>query len=183
MNLIAAFANAIQPLLTLPFVRQTRRNHALEHATIHILSKRVRVPMAGRSDQDGFVLLGDIDTPAVERAVDDALSRLGNGEKALAVHPNCGTNLVTTAFLVSAAAYIGLLGAKRADKWARLPLVMVLSMGALFIARPIGDDLQRHITTDDDPADTEIVAVTRRDVRTPLSSAPMTVHRVKLRSS
>ncbi|MDZ4765154.1 MAG: DUF6391 domain-containing protein [Chloroflexota bacterium] len=182
MNLIATFADAIRPLLTLPFVRQTRRNHALEHATIHLLSKRSRVPMAGRSDQGGFVLLAELDTPTVERAVDDALNRLGNGERALAVHPNCGTNLVTAAFLVSAAAYVGLLGVKK-DKLSRLPMVMSLSMLALFVARPIGDDLQRHITTDGDPADTEVVTITRREVRMPLSDAPITMHRVNLRSS
>lgn len=183
MNLIADFASAIRPLLKLPLVRQTRRNHALEHATIHILSKRVRAPMAGRSDQGGFVLLGDVDTPLVETAVDDALRRLGGGEAALAVHPNCGTNLVTTAFLVSGAAYLGLMGVKKSEKWSRLPLVMILSMVAMFIARPIGNDLQKHITTDGDPADTEVVEITRREVNFPFSDQPMTVHRVNTRSS
>jgi hypothetical protein len=182
MNPIAAFARAIRPLLTLPLVRQTRRNHALEHATIHMLSRRVRVPMAGRSDQDGFVLLGEIDTPAVEAAARDALGRMQRGERQWAIHPNCGTNLVTTIALVSLGAYVGMLGADKRDRFARLPLVMVLTAAALFAGRPLGTEFQRHITTDGDPADTEIVGISKRTMRLPFTS-PITVHRVKLRSS
>jgi hypothetical protein len=183
MNLIEAAARLAQPLLTLPLVRQTRRNHGLEHATIHILSRRVNVPMAGRSDQTGFILLGDLPTQAVEAAARDALKRLRAGERYLAIHPNCGTNLVTTAFMVSAAAFIASIGAKRGERWSRLPLAMALSMIALFASRPIGMDLQRHITTDSDPADTEIVTVTQRDIRLPMSRALLKVHRVETRSS
>jgi hypothetical protein len=183
MNLIASLASLARPLLTLPLVRQTRRNHSLEHATIHLLSRRVNVPMAGRSDQTGFVLFGDIPTTAVEAATRDALRRLQSGERHLAVHPNCGTNLVTAAFMVSVAAFIASIGAKQGERWSRLPLAMTLSMIALFASRPIGMDLQRHITTDGDPADTEIVTVTQRDIRLPMSKMPLTVHRVETRSS
>ena len=36
-------------LLELPYIRQTRCNHALEHATIHILSERIKpLRLAGR---------------------------------------------------------------------------------------------------------------------------------------
>ena len=30
------------PFLSLPFVRRIRRNHGLEHATIHVLSRKIK---------------------------------------------------------------------------------------------------------------------------------------------
>src|SRR5450432_4134839 len=100
--LVERFANFAQPVLDLPLIRRTRRNHGLEHATIHILSQRVsNLKMAGRSTDSGFVLLGDAPTEQVEAAVREALRRMSAGEHGLAVHPNCGTNLVTTGLMTS----------------------------------------------------------------------------------
>jgi Domain of unknown function (DUF6391) len=182
--LVQRFANFAQPVLDLPLVRRTRRNHGLEHATIHILSDRIRnLSMAGRSSDSGFVLLGEAPTEQIEAAVLDALRRMRAGEHGLAVHPNCGTNLVTTGLMTSVAAMIGLAGASRRDAWNRLPAVMVLVILALIFSQPLGLSLQKYITTDGDPADLEVLRITRSQMRTPLSSAPLTVHRVETRSS
>ncbi|NDJ63111.1 MAG: hypothetical protein GYB67_18470 [Chloroflexi bacterium] len=184
MSIVERTAHWAQPLLNLPVVRRTRRNHGLEHATIHVLAARIKdLRMAGRSDHNGFVLIGDVPTEQVEHAVRDALRRMRNGEHQLAVHPNCGTNLVTTGFMTTTAAMIGLSGASRREAWNRLPAVMTLVMIALVIAQPLGTALQRHITTDGDPADLEIVSVKRDDLRTPLSRGAIAVHRVTTRSS
>src|SRR5690606_7261842 len=84
-----------------------RRNHALEHATLAILSeKNPRLRMAGYSDPKGFWLAGEIETEKVEEAVQEALQRMRGGEATLAVHPHCGTNLVTTGFLAGALAWL-----------------------------------------------------------------------------
>ena len=39
MNPILSLAEYAEPLLTSPYILRTRRNHGLEHATIHILSR------------------------------------------------------------------------------------------------------------------------------------------------
>jgi hypothetical protein len=177
-------ADFLRPVLDLPLVRRTRRNHGLEHATIHVLSGRIRnLRMAGRSTESGFVLLGDAPTEQVETAVRDALRRMRAGEHQLAVHPNCGTNLVTTGLMTSMAALLGMTGARQRDLFNRLPTLVVLMMGALLFSQPLGASIQKHITTDGDPADLEVLSITRSAVRTPLSSEPLTVHRVVTRST
>src|SRR5215813_14099758 len=104
----------IQPVLDVPFVRRTRRNHGLEHATIHMLSAQVPgLRMVGRSDSGGFWLWGEVKTEDVEDCAQRALSRMKAGEHRLAIHPNCGTNFVTVALLGSVAVMLALIGSER----------------------------------------------------------------------
>ena len=183
-SMIEQFASFARPVLDLPIIRRTRRNHGLEHATIHILSQRVKdLRMAGRSTDSGFVLLGEAPLEAIEAAANDALRRMRNGEHNLAVHPNCGTNLVTTGFLATMAAMLGFAGANRRDVWNRMPGAMALVMGAILFSQPLGSSLQRHITTDGDPADLAIVSIRREQFRWPFSRNPVTMTRVITRSS
>ena len=86
-------------ILDLPFILETRRNHALEHATLHMLAHTHTGSMAGHSNPTGFFLLGDFSTPEVWVAATDALERLRGGESGLAIHAGCGTNMATTALL------------------------------------------------------------------------------------
>jgi len=181
---IEQFAEQAQPILNLPVIRRTRRNHGLEHATITILASRIKpLSMAGRSDGGGFLLFGEVSTEQVQSAVNEALRRMKHGERSLAVHPNCGTNLVTTSFVASIAAMLGMVGARRSGWLNRLPLVMSFVSIALLLSQPLGMSLQRHITTDGDPADLEVLEITRREVQMPLREGTMTVHRVNTRSS
>ena len=88
-------------------VNRIRRNHGLEHATIHVLSDgHKRFSAQGNSDHRGFHLniYGDVTEDEVAAAVTEAHRRLRAGERHLAVHPNCGTVLVTTALLATVAA-------------------------------------------------------------------------------
>jgi hypothetical protein len=177
---IARIAEQIQPLLELPYIRKTRRNHGLEHATIHILSGRVaNLRMAGRSNAQGFVLLGEAGTAQIEAAAREALRRMQRGEHDLAVHPNCGTNLVTTALMASAAALFAMTGADRRSLWDRLPAIFSLVLVVLLFSPGVGLSLQRHITTDGDPGEMAIESITRREVRLPWSSDPLIVHHVR----
>ena len=81
-------------LLNAPTISRIRRNHALEHATLHILAQRFPgKPMAGHSNPRGFWILGDVPTEEIKSAVESALARLRAGESHLALHPNCGTNI------------------------------------------------------------------------------------------
>ena len=152
----------LEPLWhALPFLARTRQHHALEHATLHILSRRFpNKPLAGHSDAGGFWILGAVPTDAVEQAVAEALERLQRGEHHLALHPGCGTNYLATGGLAALAGLFGFAGARRwRDRWDRFPLVVFLSMLALILGRPLGFWLQRVVTTDPQVADLEVVEV------------------------
>jgi hypothetical protein len=140
-------------ILEAPLVGETRRNHALEHATIHILSARFPGrPMAGHSNPTGFFLLGDLPTEHVREAVAEALTRLQNGERQLAIHEGCGTNYVVTGGLAALFAFAGMSGTKsNRERLERLPLVMLLSVLAFVIGQPLGPALQQQVTTEADP--------------------------------
>lgn len=177
--MIEQFATIIRPFLELPIVRRTRRNHALEHATIHMLSRRNRtLRMAGRSSDSGFVLIGDAPTEQIEDAVHEALRRMQDGESRWAIHPNCGTNLVTTGFVTTLMGYIGLRGGSNKPVSAdRFSWTMVLVIFGLLVSRPLGMSLQKHITTKGDPGDLEVVDIKRREMGW-FGQTPVTVHRV-----
>ena len=146
-----------------PVLSRIRRNHGLEHATIHILSARhPRTTLVGRSDSAGFYLYGDVGPEEVRLAAEQALARLRAGEHDLALHPNCGTSLLTTGVLASTASFVSLLGTRRnrwQDRWDRFPLAVLGSVLALIVARPLGIALQRHVTTQGDPGALEITSV------------------------
>lgn len=154
-------------------LRRTRQHHAIEHATIHLLSARhPRVSMAGLSDPWGFTLYGELPTEAIEQAVSEALLRLQSGEAALAIHPNCGTNLTTSIFL---ATFAGLLGSgfrrrHPLDRFAGMAVLMAL---ALVVAQPLGMRLQR-LTTSPAVADRWLVRVS------PLVGGSQRAHRIHL---
>lgn len=92
-------------LLNLPFVRfafdsfkldmATRRNHALEHATVLILHARGMRRAGGHAKADGFGVSGG---PSAEeiRAAFEVVRRQVQDRKPLAyVSPSCGSNRVT----------------------------------------------------------------------------------------
>ncbi len=170
------------PVLSLPVIRRTRRNHGLEHATIHVLSRK-HVSLSGRSDETGFVLLGQVATSDVEAAVNEALRRMKDGEHGLAIHPNCGTNLLTTGLLASLVGLIGLGGVNRRASFNRLPTVMLVMMAVILFSPLLGMELQRLFTTDGDPQDLEVLRVQRRQFRLPFTTSPVVLHRVSTRSS
>lgn len=180
--MLEQLATIARPVLNIPFIRRTRRNHGLEHATIHLLNQQ-GYRLSGRSSDSGFVILGDVPTDRVERAVRDALARMRGGEHGLAVHPNCGTNLVTTGLLTSLVAMAGLSGSTRRDSFNRLPLVMMLVMGAILYSQPLGLSLQKHFTTEGNPGDLEVLMVSRSEMKLPLGDKPVTVHRVETHST
>lgn len=142
---------------------------------MHILSRRKQNrPLTGRSDSRGFWLVGDISTEELANGVTEALARLRGGERHLAVHPNCGTNLATYGMASGLGAFIGMVGVGRRwqDKFERLPLVALLATLALVAAQPVAFRLQERLTTSGDPGDMIIVEI----IKTSLGG--LTVHRV-----
>jgi hypothetical protein len=131
-------------------VARIRRNHGLEHATLQVLAERVPgLRMAGYSDQHGFWLIGQAETDQVIAAAELALARLNGGEHTLAIHPHCGTNLVTTGLLAGSFAWLGMLSAGRnlRERIERLPFIITLVTLAVFISQPLGPYLQARVTT------------------------------------
>ncbi len=155
--------NALAPILSLPLIDRTRRNHGLEHATITLLAQRERgLSMAGRSTPYGFYLYGHISTEQVAEAAAEALRRMRAGEHHLAVHPNCGTNFVVAGFAAALAAFFGFYGARNwRDRLERVPFVASLATLALIFAQPAGLRLQREVTTSGQMGALEITSITR----------------------
>lgn len=153
-------------VLDIPAVARTRRNHGLEHATLHILAQRhPNTALAGHSDASGFWVLGDVSIEAIQEAVDEALGRLQAGERRLAIHPNCGTNFATAGVLAGLAAGAAMLGGRSMrDRIERLPLAALLATLALIVAQPLGALVQERVTTSGDPGGLRVmeIVVTRR---------------------
>ena len=129
-------------------VRRTRQHHAIEHATIHMLTEHFpRQPFSGFSDPAGFFIYGDVAQDNVRRAVGDALLRLQAGESELAIHPNCGTNLATTGVLVTCAALLA--GSGKRNLWEKFTTSLLLVLPALLLGRTLGSRLQSYTTLAD----------------------------------
>jgi len=144
--------------------QRVRQHHAIEHATVTLLSqRRPGIPIIAHSDADGFVLYGDTDAALLQATVSEALARLRSGETGLAIHPNCGTNLATAGILCGAAALLASHDARRSFWWERLPSAITAALLALFLAAPLGRWLQQNVTTSSDVSDRHRVAVERLD--------------------
>ena len=137
-------------ILDLPLILETRRNHALEHASIHLLShKHPNQRMAGHSNPTGFYLLGNLNTQDVWECVTEAHTRLNSGEHDLAIHPGCGTNLATTALLSAGFAWLPLRGTKSTLwRFMLIPFALILGLVGFNMSRPLGPWLQKRVTTE-----------------------------------
>ena len=165
--------------LELPIVNHIRRNHALEHATLHTLSNLLpNTTLMGHSDIGGFWILGEVHPETMHAAVQEALSRLRAGERQLAIHPNCGTNYITAgtlAGLAGAAAMIGT-GKRLQDKLGRVPFAVALATLALIFSQPLGLLLQARVTTSGDLGSLEVISISHK------KQGRLTVHRVQTRA-
>jgi len=140
-------------------VGTVRRNHALEHATITVMLRKIGhdVRMVGRATGDGYFLYADVPTSLLEESTREALARLKGGEGHLAVTPLCGTNIAVAGAMTALAATMALgSGPNRAEK---LPNAILASMLAVIAAQPVGRIIQRYLTTSPDLSDTEIVGI------------------------
>jgi len=139
-------------------VLMLRQVHALEHATVWLLSNQeVRLDqtsvvatdsewLGGLSCDRGFYLYGQVHLNDLKRAVQAALHRLRKGEWQLAIHPRCGTNVsVGVALTAGLAVGFSLL-------LPRAPLEQLLGLGlaaatATHLTPELGSWAQRYLTT------------------------------------
>ena len=137
-----------------------RQVHALEHATVWMLSdtlnRKTKLPnsylstdnetIGGLSTEKGFYLYGEIDPLKLRRAVNLALLRLQQGDYNLALHPRCGTNSSVAAMLTTSMAMMAHFSLPKE------PLHQIVGMGlaaftANYIAPDLGIYVQKYITT------------------------------------
>jgi hypothetical protein len=150
-------------LLATPILSRIRRNHGLEHATIHVLSQRYPgTGLIGRSDAQGFFLYSSLPIEPVHQAVSEALDRMRAGEHRLAIHPNCGTNFLIAGLMATFASYFSLFGG-RDERWRdrlmRIPFAIVVTSIVLILAQPLGNATQQHLTTQGDPEGLQVDAI------------------------
>ena len=155
-------------------ISRVRRNHGLEHATIHVLSEKYanRFRAQGNSTAQGFFLniYGNISDEEVEAAVHEAYRRMKAGERQLAVHPNCGTVLLTTATMATMASQLAFGLEMRRQKVREmtpavllhaLPGAVLAAVTALIVSRPVGMMVQEKYTTDGDLKELRITRIRR----------------------
>jgi len=142
------FVPGLKEVLTL------RQVHALEHATVWVLSQSGGAATAradndllgGMSTDQGFYLYGRVNIAQLRQAVREALQRIASGEWDLAVHPRCGTNL-SVGMLLTAGLAVGINLALP-----RGPILQLLGLGAAAaaaaqLAPDVGALAQRYVTT------------------------------------
>ena len=144
-------------------LNRIRRNHALEHATINLLTRRYpAAQIVGLSGLRGFTLYTSLDAEKVNRMVPQALTSVQHGLTDLAYHENCGTNLVMTAILTTVATLAGFQPRQRMTPrhfLERLPQAILLNVIALLLAGPFSRWVQTHLTTLTDLTDIEIASI------------------------
>ena len=155
-------------------IRKARKNQALEHATLAVLmEKGTRAPLGGYSTAGGYIIFSRASTDKVSSAAKEALGRLKQGQKQLAVSPYCGTNIATSATLAYAISTIS----KKHDSPKRNAYVAVTAIiCGLLISRPLGNAIQRHYTTLVDPDEMEITSV--RNLLAGTSLKAFTIHKI-----
>ena len=149
---IMSLINAPVQLFYLLAHPEVRKNHALEHATIHVLEELVPLKLSGVSNPNGFIIQGISDPYLVLHAAQEAKRRLLSGEKELAVHPRCGTTTVVTG-LVFAVLFI--VFSVVFGLFSFVNLMLSLLLGAI-LGSVLSPWVQRHITTDWRVDDVEI---------------------------
>ncbi len=153
--------------------QRLRQHHGLEHATVTLLSRHLKdTSLLARSDLAGFTIFGAVDADLLRATVEEALARLQAGERALAVHPHCGTNVATAGILAGVAALLAGSGQKRSFWWERLPSAVLAATVAILAAGPIGHWLQEHITTSSQVQGWRIARIER------VSDEPVVAYRI-----
>jgi hypothetical protein len=155
MDSINPFVQVAQQVLLGGAVKQ---NHALEHATIVLLSRKYpEVRFAGISFASGFFVFGDVPTEAILPAANEALTLLRTTHPEMAIHERCGTNLAVSGLLTGLSA---MTVARMRRPYSSFNNVILASTAALVLARPLGLVVQRYVTTQTPNASMSIEKVT-----------------------
>ncbi len=157
-------------VLDLPLVSRVRRNHALEHATMQVLTEtHSTARLMGRSSFWGFIIYGDVETEELLNAAREGLQRLKDGQRTMAIHPNCGSNYVVAGAIAGLGAFLAMGGFVQdkeegfLDRLARLPLACAIGTLGVILSRPLGSAFQAYVTTEANVGDLYIVGATKSE--------------------
>ncbi len=139
--------------------KAVRENHALEHATITLLShKYPDIRLAGVSIAKGFFIFGDVPTDIILPIAEEALERLRKNEPELAIHERCGTNLAVAGLVTAGAATFV---ARLRKPFGTFNNAVLATTAALFFSRPLGMLMQKFVTTHTPHPAMKLVSVKR----------------------
>ena len=150
-------------ILEFPAYLATRRNHALEHATLKIQARNYDdKTLAGHSNPNGFFIFGDIASDDLRNAIQEAMTRLRAGEHDLAIHPGCGTNMATSMVMPAAFMFLPFQGWRsNRGRFLLLPVALLFAAFGFFLSKPLGPWLQRHVTTEADLGNLQVTEILR----------------------
>lgn len=151
--------------MSVDIITALRQNHALEHATIALLIRKVglNVRLIGQATTTGFYIYGNVPSEAIQEAATEGLARLQRGESELAISPLCGTNISVAGIMAGIACFLALRGK---DRGRRLPIAILAATWAIVAAQPVGRVAQKHLTTSADVSNVSIKRITRRGTGT-----------------
>ena len=116
--------------------------------------------MGGHSNPTGFYLMGGFSKEEIQEAADEAMRRIRAGEKELAIHEGCGTNIATSTLLPAMFAFVPMQQA-RSNFWRLflIPFAIGLAVVGYFLSKPLGPWLQRNVTTEANLGNMRIVDI------------------------
>lgn len=133
-----------------------RQVHALEHATVWILSENLHNSssesqgdnqnLGGLSTDKGFYLYGNVQLNSLKFAVNQALNRLKAGDWHLAIHPRCGTN-ASVEMLLMGIFTIGNHLIFPKELISQLTGFGLATATAAYLAPDLGKSVQKYLTT------------------------------------
>lgn len=161
--------------MELSILQRVRRNHAIEHAAMHLLGRTLQGPkLAARSDWRGITFYGDVDTRVLQSALEGGMLALNSGHRALAVHPRCGSMISASMLLAMLAGWLVQSDLKRKPMPGRGLLSITGVTGAMLLAQPLGYAMQKHVLTDPDASHAHLVSI-RSSQR-----GALTMHRITI---
>jgi hypothetical protein len=132
-----------------------RKNHALEHATAHVLEKEYGYRnLAGYAEENGFYIIGADNILVVEEAARKGLALMKRGAEDLAIHSKCGTS-ITVANFVSALVFLGLIFVT--GHFSIINMLFAILFANL-TGPLLGQYVQKYFTTSADVDEMEIVS-------------------------
>ena len=146
--------------MELSILQRVRRNHAIEHAAMHLLGRTLQAPkLAARSDWRGITFYGDVDSSVLKSALEGGLLALNSGQRALAVHPRCGSMISASMLLAMLAGWLVQSDLKRKRTPGRGMLDVAGITGAMLLAQPLGYAMQKYVLTDPDASHAHLVSI------------------------
>ena len=124
-----------------------RRNHAIEHATVSILTEqKLKSAILGFAIPSGFIIYSKSDKDEILSAANHGLKLMKSGVSEISISKFCGTNLVVAAMLTGVSTILlGKILGKKSKNILNITNGFLLSA---LLSKPIGQLVQKYVTTD-----------------------------------